>query len=204
MELSDKSVNLEAIAKKAHDNEDFFKEILDGTLSKNDTIRYNCFKTLLFLSEEMPEFLYPEWDRFSGMLSSDNTYHKLEAVHILANLTKYDPNDRFGDDFEKFYGLLEDKSMVTSAHVAGDSGKIARSRPDLRERITGKLLDIDSTHHKKERIELIKSYIIDSFSEYYDVADNKNDIISFVKGQLNSSSPKTRKNADKFLKKWDK
>ena len=34
------------------------------------------------------------------------------------------------------------------------------------------------------------------------VAENKKEIVEFVKKQLNSKSPRTRKKANEFLKKW--
>ena len=88
--------------------------------------------------------------------------------------------------------------------VAGISGKIAKAKPHLEEKITNKLLSIDKAHHISERKDLIKSYAIESFSEYFEEAKNKKKIIEFVKSQLKSKSPRTRKKAREFLKKWTK
>jgi hypothetical protein len=52
---------------------------------------------------------------------------------------------------------------------------------------------------------LIKSYAIEAFDEYFETAEDedKKMILEFVRGQVASSSPKTRKKAKEFLKKWD-
>ena len=70
--------------------------------------------------------------------------------------------------------------------------------------ITTKLLNIDRTHYDPDRKDLIKGYAIEAFSEYFEEAENKKGIIEFVKNQLKAKSPRTRKKAKEFLKKWKK
>jgi len=202
-ELSKKSVNIESVAKRALDDEKALSTLLEGLTSKNETIRENSFKTLLLISEKHPEVLYPKWDFFVEMIDSDNAYWKYIAIYIIANLTRIDIKNKFEEIFDDFYHLLNDKSMIPAAHLAGNSGKIAQAKPKLQTKITNKLLSMYKTHHVPERRDLIKGYAIESFSEYFEEAENKNKIIDFVKKQLNCKSPKTRKIAKDFLKKWD-
>ena len=202
-ELSEKNVDVKSIAKKALKDEKVLSELLENITSKKETIRYNSFKVLLHLSEKHPEVLYPKWDLFADLLSSDNTYHKFDAIYFIANLTRVDTGNRFEKIFNKYYSLLNDKSMIPAAHLAGNSGKIAKAKPHLEEKITNKLLSLDKTHHISERKDLIKGYAIESFSEYFEEAKNKKKIIVFVKNQLKSKSPRTRKKAKEFVEKWD-
>ena len=74
--------------------------------------------------------------------------------------------------------------------------------PHLREKLTQVLLDIDKTHHEIGRKDLIKASIIDSFTEYFNEIKKKKEVIRFVTTQLNSRSPKTKKKAEEFLKKY--
>ena len=67
-DLSKKSVNVGNVAEKALKNKKVFLELLEGILSKKETIRYNSFKVLLLISEEQPEVLYPQWDFFAKLL----------------------------------------------------------------------------------------------------------------------------------------
>ena len=53
-----------------------------------------------------------------------------------------------------------------------------------------------------ERKELIKTGAIEAFGEYFEEAADKDKIIRFVKEQQNSKSPKARKLAMEFLKRW--
>jgi len=200
--VGNKSIDVESVAKEAIKDDNVLAELLAGILSKKETIRYNSFKILLLISEEHPELLCPKWDFFVDLLESDNTYHKYITIYIIANLVRLDKENNFEKIFDKYYNLLNDKSIIPAGHVAGNSGKIARARPELQVKITDKLLSIDETHHEPERRELIKGYAIESFSEYFEEAKNRREIIEFVRKQLNSKSPRTRKKAKEFLEKW--
>ncbi len=201
-DLNDKNMNVESMAKKALKEEGILSELIDNLTTKNETVRYNCSKTLNLLSDEHPEVLYSKWDFFVELLNSDHTYWKLSVIPLIANLTRIDTENKFEGIFDDYYRLLDDKSMIPAAWVADNSGKIARAKPELQTRITDKLLRIDETHHHPERRDLIKAGAVESFDEYYEEAVDKKKILEFVKKQLECKSPKTRKIAKEFLEKW--
>jgi ABC-type phosphate/phosphonate transport system substrate-binding protein len=151
------------------------------------------------LSEEQPESLYPRWDFLADMLDSDNAYRKLIAVRLIANLTRVDTEGRFEKIFDKYYNLLND-SVIIAGHITANSGKIARAKPKLQTEITNRLLNIDKTTQKHK--DLVKAGAIDSFGEYFVESKDKEKIMGFVRQQLNGESPKARKIARAFLKKW--
>jgi hypothetical protein len=130
-----------------------------------------------------------------------SAYWKLIAVRIIANLTKADIENKFEEIFDQYYNLLND-SVIIAGHLASDSWKIVKAKPELQTKITNRLLNIDKTNHKHK--ELIKAGSIESFNEYYEEAENKDEIIEFVREQLKSQSPKTQKKAKEFLNKWEK
>ena len=190
------------IAKKAIKDQELLSKLLEGILSKEDEIRYPSFKALLIISEEDPEVLYPKWDFLAGLINSDNSYRKLIALRLIANLTKADTENKFEEIFDDYYSILDEDKMMTAGHLAGNSGKIAKAKPKLQSKITNKLLNIDKTHRGKQK-ELIKAYAIEAFDEYYEESEDKKKIIEFVKKRLESESPKTRKKAKEFLEKWE-
>jgi hypothetical protein len=200
--LDEKSIDVESVAKQALKDENLLAALLEGILSKNDTRRYNSFKVLLLISEEHPEVLGPQWGFFVDLLRSDNTYHKSSAINIIANLASADRAGRFERIFDRYFELLDDRSVVTARYVARNAGKLARSKPHLQERITERLLDIDKTHHHQERKDLIKADVIESFEEFFEESPDKERILAFVEEQLECTSPKTRKEAKRFLKRW--
>lgn len=203
-ELNDKNMDVETMAKKAVKNDGILSELLDNLKTKNETVRYNCSKVLNFISEENPEVLYPRWDVFVKLLVSDHTYWKLSVIPLLANLTRIDTEDKFDRIFDEYFSLLNDKSMIPAVWIAANSGKIAKAKPELQTRITNMLMTIDRTRHHPERRDLIKGSAIESFDEYFEEAQNQEEILEFAQKQLNCKSPKTVKIAKEFVKKWAK
>jgi len=202
-EMNDKKADIEKMAERAIINETLLAELVDGLKVKNETYRYNCYKVLYSISQNQGEILYPYWDTFVQSLSSVNSYHKMAAVHLIANLVPVDKENKFADIFSHYYNLLDDNSMVVSYYVAEVSGRIAKAKPDLQRAITLKLLGIEQTSHKPGRKELIKTAVIEAFNEYYEESLDKAEITDFVKKQMTSESPKTRKTAKAFLDKRD-
>jgi hypothetical protein len=198
-DFDNKNINIESTAQKAITDEKLLGELIENLKSKKDTIRENSFNTLLFMSENHPEVLYPRWDYFAGMIDSDNAFWKHMAVRLIANITKVDIQDKFDIILNKYFDLLND-SVIVAGHVTANSGKIAKAKPQLQTKITNKLLNIDRTTQKHK--DLIKAGAIKSFDEYFEESQDKKRIMNFVKKQLNSESPKTRKTAKAFLEKW--
>jgi len=201
-EMRQKEADIEGIAARAIEDDGLLAELLEGLKSKEETYRYNCHKVLMTVTETHAGLLYPSWDYFVEHLSGNNSYHKMSAVHLMANLVKVDTEDRFVRILDKFYGLLDDRSMVVAYYVAQNSAKIIGAKPELENRIVGKLLAIDKTHHPSGRKELIKTGIIEAFDGLFDDTGVRPELIDFVKQQLDSESNKTRKTAKAFLEKW--
>jgi len=202
-ELDKKDVDVASLAKRVLEDMEVLPELLDGILASKDFIRFNSFKVLLFISEEHPEVLYPRWDFFSSLLDSDNSYQQYIAIYLIASLARVDDSARLEGIFDKLYSILDGEGTITAAHLARNSGKIARAKPKLRARITERLLNIDRNHRGKQK-ELIKGHAIEAFDEYFEEAENQPEILEFVRKQLQSQSPKTRKLAREFLKKRDR
>ena len=198
--LSRKDVNVESMAEKALEDEKFFSKLLEGILSKKETIRYNSYKVLIQISEKKPETLYQEWTHFENMMKSNNTYHKSIAVQIIANLTLVDVENRFEKIFDEYYDMLND-SVIVARNVVVNSGKIVKAKPELQMKIIKKLLNIDKTNQRHKG--LVKGDAIEAFDSFFDEVENKEDLVKFVREQLNCESPKTRKRAKQFLSKWE-
>ncbi len=200
--LDEKNMDFEALAREALDNGDLFSELKEGVLSKNNNIRQNSFQALQFMAEEDPEFLYPEWDLFQEMLHSSNNFHKYIAIYILASLTSVDKDKRFEEIFDDYYGILAGDKAMTASHVALNSSVIAHNKPELRSRIVDTLMRIDEIHQGKQK-ELIKAYAIEALGKIYPEAEDKELIENFIKSQVDSKSPKTRNMAQCFLERCD-
>ena len=200
-EINRKDLDIEGIARRALADDTLLSELLDGLKLKNETLSYNCSKVISFISETHGEALCPRWNFFVELLDSANTYRKMSGLQIIASLTKVDRDNKFDDIFDKYYNLLGDRGTVVAAHAALNSGKIAKAKPHLQTKITCRLLDVDKIYPGKQ-IDLIKGYIIEAFNVYFEEAEEKGEMLEFVKNQMNSASPRTRKQAERFLNKW--
>jgi hypothetical protein len=176
-------------------------EALEGVLSKKDEIRSSSFKILMRVSEEQPKVLYPKWDYFADLLDSDNHYQRYISINVLANLAVVDTKNKFEKIFDKYFSNIEGDRTMVAGQAALNSGKIAKVKPNLQTKITNRLLNIDETHRGKQ-IDLVKAYVIEAFNEYFEESSDKKKILGFVEAQLESKSPKTKKLANEFLKKW--
>ncbi|MHC1782185.1 MAG: hypothetical protein AB9891_05390 [Anaerolineaceae bacterium] len=174
---------------------------IDPASTKTE-IRSAGYKTLLKIAEEQPETLLPYWDRLAALLHCGNGSTQYIAVHLLAPLARGDRDGRLDDLLDDFFSLLDDKSVMVASHTAAVAGQIALAQPQLQERITKKLFGIPQTHFDAERKGLVAGYAIGSFEEYFEQAGDQDEIAAFIRRQLNSASPKTRKMAAAFLKKW--
>ena len=180
-------------------------KILEKVNPKMGEQEYNTNGTAIkFISEENPKLLYSNWDFFHNLLKSNNNYLKMHALYIIANLCTVDKEGKFDLMFEDFYDLLDCDSLMIANHTALVLGKIAKTKPKMREKISEQLLNIESTHWEPKRKDLIKSYIIKAFREYFKLSKNQGEIYEFVSNQLNTGSPSTNKEAADFLKKFDK
>lgn len=200
--IEKKNVTAESMAKKIVKDKKLLTEVMDGITSDKAQVKYKSGKALIILSKENPEIIYAKWDRLADLLHSKNTFMKSIGIAVISNLTRVDTKNKFDKIFNDFYKLLNDESMITAANLVGHSGMIAKAKPKLQNRITNRLLSIDKTHHSPECKSVIKGKAILSLSEYFEEAKGKKKIIEFVKKELKSNRPATRKKAEKFLKKW--
>jgi hypothetical protein len=199
-------MNPETMAQHALHNQRALQDLLDGISPKTQKsiIRESSSKAVLYLSEQHPEVLLPHWAYFVKLLKSDNGFSKYVAIHVIANLVTAGDDGRFEKSFNAFYKLLDDESVMVASHVAGVSGQIARARPLLQPKITQRLLGISQTHFPAERQALIISYAIPALDEYFanTSAREQDRILAFVQQQIDCASPKTRRLAKDFVKKW--
>jgi hypothetical protein len=196
--LGKKEIKAEEIAEEI-ENSGFLPEILNGISSENPRVRFKSAKILRIVSEQNPEMLYSKMDSFIRLLESENNILKWNAMDIIANLTRVDSENKFDEIFEEYYGFLSDESMVTAGHVADNSGKIAKAKPYLQNKITTELLKVESFPRGQECKNILLGKVILSFGQYVDQVKNKEKIISLAKRQLNNTRNATKKKAEKFL-----
>jgi hypothetical protein len=198
--LHEEQPDIEALAGVVAGNDEAIKLVIDGLTFVVDTYRYNCNRLIVAVAASYPKLVYPYWQSLAGLLESSNTYHRCSAINVLPHLIPADGGGKFYQMFDRYFGLLDDESVIPPCYIARSCPTIASHLPEALQRIVDKLLTIDATHHESGRKDLIKADIILALEQLYDRVDNKSEVLRFVKNQLGCSSPKTRKAAEAFLK----
>lgn len=200
LDLEKRTAETEKTAARAVSDEAELSKLLEGLGSKKCAVRYKNFKAVYIISEDHPEVLCPKWDVFENMLQSKNNTLVFYAIHVLANLTKTDTAGRFEKIFNEFYSILDGDALVPACHVAYVSSKIVAAKPNLSERVTERLLDLDKASYKHK--ELVQANALHSFSDFFGKVQNKEAIIALAKELQKNKSSRAKKEANEFLKKW--
>jgi len=203
-QLGKKAITPDDLAEDVKKNPDLLPKIYKGISSPNTNIKFGCAKILKLVSAEKPETLYPKMDFFINLLDINNNIIKWNVMDVIGNLTKVDKDRRFDKSFQKYYDLLSDKSIVSAAHVIDNSGKIALAKPHLTQKITTELLKIENIPRSQECKNILMGKAILAFGKYFNQIDNKDEVVSFVKRQLDNNRNATKVKAEKFLKKMNR
>lgn len=200
--LIPKERDIGKIASESVNNSEIVSYLLEGVQNKNVRIRYGCFNTLVLISENNPELLYPHFDLFVSYLNSDNNIVKLGGIKILSNLSKVDSKNKFDEIFNKFYSFISDPEMTTAANVTKGSSIIAKAKPYLTEKIVNQLSTVSKTEYKTEECKnILIGHVINSFDKMFKQLKNKKTVLEFVEKNTNNTRKGTKSKAEKFLQK---
>ena len=199
--VTSESFKPEDFARKAVNRREIINDLTELIFEKKEQIRFNSFETLRIISEEKPEVIYPKWEVLEGLLTHKNNYLKFIGINLIANIVMVDQKGLFEKIFDTYYGILREDVTIAPAYVVRNSWKIVQAKPELEQRITNMLLHLDAIHPGKQ-LAMIKGEAIETFGKYFELSNNKDGILKFVKDQLDNPSPKARKLAKQFLEKW--
>lgn len=203
-EISDKNVDVDKFAEIVIQEESIRQELIDQMLNnKHIMIYYHSYNILAKASELKPELFYRYWDDFASLLNHENSYHRDFGLTLTANLTKVDTENKFSSVFEDYFKCINDAKFMTARHCIQNISSILANKIELEEDIINKLLDIDNLcHFPTKQKALLKSDVIEIFDKYYTHIINKNMINEFVKAEISSISPKTKKKARELILKY--
>jgi hypothetical protein len=203
------------IADKNVDVEKFGQMIIDDPELRNETVYlmlnhpkimvyYHSYYIIEKASEMSPELFYNYWDDFAPLLSHENSYHRDFGLTLIANLTEVDKENKFAFIFHDYFKRINDTKFMTARHCIQNAAKIMANKEEFKEDILKILLNIDNLcDFTTKQCALLKSNVIEIFDEFYEKTENKEKINEFIRNQLDSISPKTKKLAKEFVLKQD-
>jgi hypothetical protein len=205
---------IEKIAEKDFAVDEFVRMAISDQNARNEIIHqmltnpaimvyYHCYYIVDKASQKQPEMFYPYWDEIAALLHHKNSYHRDFAVEIIGNLTRVDQENRFAQIEADYYSIINDEKFMTGNCCVKNLLKIYRHKPEQRKRIIEMLLDIDNRCDYTEKQKgVLKADVLEIFDNVYDDINEHDEINAFIKAQVNSVSPKTRKKAKELIKKY--
>ena len=191
------------VAQLAVRNSSVLKSVFEGVSSTNKRVKNAAGKTLQIIGEIAPKKLYSKFHFILDLVDGQDTILKWIGIDILGNVASVDREGRINKKvLKKLYSLLYDESMITASHSINTLAKIARSKPRYRKEITIELLKVEKIERNEECRNIHIGQTISAFSEYVEFVKDKKPILAFVKRALKNSRDATRKNAAKFLAKF--
>jgi hypothetical protein len=199
--LNNKNPNLEELKKLCRDHNPFLDELIDNLKEKNETIRYNSVRILTRIAEEEPGKIYPYWNILKEQLYSKNILPLLTGIILISRIIIVDKHNYFKSIEDDFFNLINHKNVIPVRYILLDIWRIGKARPEYVPRIKDILFSIDGLD--QEHKGLLKGDALLAFIELWDLLNTatKKKVVDFAKDLLSSDSPKTRKEAKKFLEK---
>lgn len=203
---------LDKIAKTGSDKEKIAAELasnpraipamLEGLKADKPEVKFGCSKVLRLISLKNPAALYPRMDFFIGMLENKNTFLRLDAARVIANLATIDSEGRFERVFDKFFAPISGPTMIPAANVIGAAAGIARAKPELAGRIAVEILKVAGAKYATDECRNVAlGHAIKSFELFYDLIEDKAPVARLIKKQLKNTRPATRKKAELFVRR---
>ena len=204
-EISDKNVDVDKFAEIVINEESIRIEIINQMLNNTHImVYYHSYNVLAKATELNPELFYRCWEDFASLLNHENSYHRDFGLTLIANLTKVDNEGKFSSVFDDYFKRINDAKFMTARHCIQNTAKILANKNELMKDTLNILLDIDKRCNFSEKQKaLLKSDVIVVFDKFYEQIDRKERINKFVKAELSSISPKTKKRAREFILKYE-
>jgi hypothetical protein len=177
-------------------------EFLIASLNEKGTTRFKAAKELQLISKTNPSLLYPYFDVFTDLLNNASNVLLWNAVIIISNLVPVDNTRKFDRIFDRYFTHLWDGKLVTAANILGSSGRIARCRPDMAERITQELLNADRIPlPTPECREVARGKVLTAFSDYFEILKRNRAANDFIARCTQSHRASVKKQAKALQQK---
>ncbi len=200
--MSDKSIDKGVIANEVGSQPELLPLVIKGLAHDRANIKYGCAKILTLLSDSNPALLYPYMDFFIGLLDSDKTILKWNAILIIANLAVVDSQGKIEQIFDKYFAPIAGPVMITANNTIAGGGRIAAAKPELADRIIDKILQVNTAQYQSDECRNIAGgEAILAFDRCYEHIRDKERVIQFVQDQLDNPRKGTAQKAAAFLKK---
>lgn len=181
--------------------------LVEALKAEKSSKKFAYEKTLRLLAAREPKLVYPYFEVFSDMLSSENSFLKWGAILTLANLTPADVEHKFEKIFREYYAPIQGPAMITAANIIAGSATIVRARPELADAVAKEILKVEKANFLRkgapspECRNVAIGQAIDTFDRIYEHIGAKGTVRKFIRRQLANRRKQVAGKAERFLKK---
>ena len=200
--IAEKDFDLKFFVEKTQQDKAVLDEIVAQMINNPDImVYYHCFYVLEEAILRKPQLFYPYWTEISVLLDHPNSYHRDFALTLLAGLISVDVDKRFDQIMDKYFSLLNDQKFMTALCCLRCLEKIVYTRPDLLTRVMTLLMQHKkNSFYSPKQEALFNADVLLLIKENFSKETIPPVLLTFIKRQQASLSPKTRKLAITLLK----
>ncbi len=202
--ISNKNFNKDYFIRLALESKIIRDEYIHLLLNhKHIMVYYHLFYVLDQCTAEKPQLFYVYFNDLKKLLHNKNSYHRDIGITLIANLAIVDKNNLINEIIDDYLKLLHDEKFMTSQCLVKNLGKIIDSKEKLVKKASTFLIEqFTLLKYKEKQKDLLQGDIINTLERAYIKKVNKRLITQYVKGAIDSRSPKCRKIAKDFIKKY--
>ena len=175
--------------------------LVEHAFDKDETLRYNSIRVLWRAVDREPRLFYRYWDRFAGMITSPNGFHRSAAAQLIASLASADDDCKLDRLFDDYMRLLDDPKVMVTHYFVETLDHVCRARPDLQKRVMTALLNIDRSKHTRQHKDMLKADILAVCDALFESLppELQRKSVELAEATLDCTSPKSRKAAKAFI-----
>jgi len=201
-QISRAGANHPGLARNVIRQPSLLPELMEGLNAPTARIKFGSAKVLRLIGQAQPGLLYPHFDFFVRLLSQENKILQWEAIVILSHLAGVDQENKFAAVFKSYFAPIKGPVLVTAANVIGSAARIAQAKPHWAQRIAGEVLKVSRARYRTPECRKVAiGQAIDCFDQIFDLLEEKQSVVQFVRRQLRNTRAPTRKKAERFLRK---
>lgn len=146
------------------------ESLIKGLMDHDDKKAYECLKELEEESRSTSK-VYPFFDTFIKMLSSDNSYIRTRGLVLIAVNAKWDSNNKIDEIIDKYLKYTTDEKPITARQCIKLLPTIVRYKPNLKNHIENTLHYIDLSKYKENMQALIIKDIQKALDDIYRIEE---------------------------------
>lgn len=128
--------------------------LVEGLANSNAQQAYACLQQLQKESE-LSSLVYPYFDLFANMLSSDNSYIRTRGLILIAYNAKWDTEYKIDEIIDTYLKHITDDKPITARRCIKVLPLVAKHKPDLKQDIVNALHRANLGKYKTSMLPLI-------------------------------------------------